>query len=263
MMMLRRIVKLLAICLWLPVTGFFSFFVHIGGWGAIRRVTYCSRMWGRGFVRILSIKVAIVGDPGSFKGGMIVSNHMGYLDILVHGSIFPIRFTPKMDIRNWPILGWYLGISRPLWIDRGSKQKSSDALSQILDTMKHGIPILVYPEGTSTDGENGIKAFKSTPFEAIAQSDYPILPVITYYRPAEAGQTTAWFGDMTLMPHLWRILGYKSINVEVHILPQVKAEGRSRKELAEYVHTLMEKEYWNIKNRQQAKAEVRDAALAF
>jgi 1-acyl-sn-glycerol-3-phosphate acyltransferase len=262
MVMLRRIVKLLAISLWLPVTGFFSFFVHIGGWGAIKRVTYCSRVWGRGFIHILNVKITINGDPDSFKGGLIVSNHMGYLDILVHGSIFPIRFTPKIDIRYWPILGWYLGISRPLWIDRSSKQKSIDAFEQILATMKHGIPLLVYPEGTSTDGENGIKTFKSTPFEAVAASDFPILPVVTYYEPMEDGLPVAWFGDMTLMPHLWRILGYKSINVEVHILPQVKCEGRSRKELAAYVHDLMEKEYWNIKQRQQEKAKVQDAALA-
>ncbi len=263
MVMLRRIVKLLAIGIWLLITGFFSFFVHIGGWGAIRRVSYCSRAWGRGFIRILNVNINIVGDPDSFKGGMIVSNHMGYLDILVHGSIFPIRFTPKIDIKNWPGLGWYLGISRPLWIDRGSKQKSMDALRQILDTMKHGIPIIVYPEGTSTDGEHGILPFKSTPFEAVAGSDYPIVPIITYYRGTEDGQPTAWFGDMTLLPHLWRILGYKSINVEVHMLPQIKGEGRSRKELAEYVHNLMEKEYWNIKNRQQAKAEIRNTAPAF
>ena len=100
---------------------------------------------------------------------------------------------------------------------------------QIMATMKHGIPLLVYPEGTSTDGEHGIKAFKSTPFEAVAASDLPILPIVTYYEPMDDGLPVAWFGDMTLMPHLWRILGYKSINVEVHILPQIKSEGSSRK----------------------------------
>lgn len=262
-MMMRRIIKLLAICLWLPFTGFFSFFAHIGGWGAIRRVARCSSIWGRGFVKILGINVTVVGDTDSFKGGMIVSNHMGYLDILVHATIFPIRFTPKSDIKNWPGLGWYLGISRPIWVDRGSKQNSRGVLKQILDTMEHGIPLIIYPEGTSTDGENGILAFKSTPFEAIAGSDYPILPIITYYRGTEDGQSAAWFGDMTLLPHLWRIFGYKSINVELHILPQIKAEGRSRKELAEYVHSVMEKEYWNIKNRQHEKADIRDTALAF
>jgi 1-acyl-sn-glycerol-3-phosphate acyltransferase len=263
MAMLRRIVKLLAICIWLPITGFFSFFAHIGGWGAVRRVSRCSSIWGRGFIRILNINITVVGEPDSFKGGMIVSNHMGYLDILVHAAIFPIRFTPKIDIRNWPGLGWYLGISRPIWIDRSSRQKSIDVLKQFQDTMKHGIPLLVYPEGTSTDGEGGIRTFKSTPFEVIAESDYPILPIITYYRRTEDGQQAAWFGDMTLLPHLWRILGYKSINVEVHILPQIKGEGRPRKDLAEYVHNLMEKEYWNIKNRQQEKMEMRDAAPAF
>lgn len=264
MVMLRRIAKFLAICIWLPVIGFFSFFVHIGGWGAVRRVAYCSRIWGLGIIKILNVNITLVGDPNSFKGGMIVSNHLGYLDILVHAATFPIRFTPKIDIKSWPILGWYLGISRPLWIDRSSRPKSAAVLDQLLETMRQGIPLLIYPEGTSSSGEAGILPFKSTPFEAIAESDYPLLPVITYYPPLQDGKSTAWYGDMLLLPHLWRILGYKSIDVELHILPQVKSEGRSRKELAEHVHELMEREYWNIRNRQRQNAEAQsNAALAF
>lgn len=261
--MLRRIVKLTAILIWLPIIGFFSFFVHIGGWGAVRRISYCSRIWGYVIVKILNINVKVVGNPDSVKGGLIVSNHMGYLDILVHASVFPIRFTPKADIRKWPFLGWYLGISRPIWIDRGSKHKSAEVLDQFLNTMKHGIPLLVYPEGTSTDGENGVLPFKSATFGAVEGCDYPIIPVVTCYDRLEDGQTTAWFGDMTLLPHLWRILGYKSINAEVHILTPVKVEGRSRKELAGQVHDLIEKEYWLIKKRQPEKTAIRDAVPAF
>jgi len=263
MKIFRRIFRVLEILFWLMFTCFFSFFAHFGGWKAVRRVTRCSSIWGYGFTKILNIKTTVIGNPDSFKGGMIVSNHMGYLDILVHAAIFPIRFTPKADIRKWPLMGWYLGISRPIWVDRGSRHKSAEVYQQILDTMKHGIPLLVYPEGTSTDGEKGIKTFKSTPFEAIAASDYPILPIITHYSSTENGESTAWFGDMTLLPHLWRILGYKSINVEVHILPPVKAEGRSRKELAEYVHELMEKEYWKIKKRSPEEVAAKDAVPAF
>jgi 1-acyl-sn-glycerol-3-phosphate acyltransferase len=254
MAMLLRIIRIPAILIWLIVTGFLSFFVHLGGWGAIKRVSFCSSMWGRGFIKILNIHIKVHGDPKSFKGGLIVSNHLGYIDILVHATIFPIRFSPKADIRKWPFLGYYLSISRPIWVDRGSRQKSQEVAREFEETMAHGIPLMVYPEGTSTDGLHGLLPFKSTPFESVTGKRFPILPIITCYKSTEDGQPVAWFGDMTLLPHLWRILGYRRIDGEVHILPTIIPEGQNRKELAVQVHQIMETAYLNINKNYIAQA---------
>jgi 1-acyl-sn-glycerol-3-phosphate acyltransferase len=234
--------------MWLPIIGLYSFLIHFGGWNAIRRVSFCTRIWGYVITRILNIRIKVIGEFQNFKGGLIVSNHLGYLDILVHASLFPIRFAPKMQIKKWPLLGPYLGISRPIWIDRSSRQKAKDVAEQFKETMIHGIPLLVYPEGTSTSGEEGILEFKSTPFEAVAEGNFPILPLITSYERGKDGQTYAWYGDITLFPHFWKILSAKTINVEVHIMPVIIPGNRSRKELAEYVHKLMLAEYNKIKH---------------
>jgi len=246
MVLLRQVVRFVVMLLWLPVIGLISLPFKLGGWNSIRRVCFCSRIWGRGIARIMNIRITVHGDISQFRGGLIVSNHQGYLDIFSHASVFPIRFAPKSDIRSWPLLGWYLGISRPIWVNRTSRQKSSDLLHQFCETMEHHIPLIIYPEGTSTDGKHGILPFKSTPFEAIATTNLPLLPIITVYDDPPDGRSLAWFGKDALVPHIVRVFGYPEIRVNIYVLPVIYPEGRSRKELAAHVHEVMERRYWEI-----------------
>ncbi|MBN2643379.1 MAG: 1-acyl-sn-glycerol-3-phosphate acyltransferase [Victivallales bacterium] len=246
---IRRIIRVFLLLIWMPISGLCSLLFVFGGWGNIKRVCHCARIWGGGIAFIISMKKKFFGDMSQFKGGLIVSNHTGYLDIIAHASSFPIRFTPKQDIRKWPLMGWYVGIGRPIWVDRSSKQKSIKLKKDFVDTMRHGIPLIIYPEGTSTDGFSGILPFKSTPFAAVAETDLPILPVVTVFDPPNDGSSLAWYGagdDATLIPHCWHILGHKKIEVELHILPVIHPEGRSRKELAAYVHGKMQEKYEQI-----------------
>lgn len=245
----RRILRCFLLSIWLVFMGMVSLPFRFGGWGSIRRVCSCTRLWGAGIARLIGMRIRVSGDISSFKGGLIVSNHQGYLDIIAHAAVFPIRFSPKSDIRNWPFMGWYLGISRPVWVDRGSKQKSAGLKREFVETMRHDIPLIIYPEGTSSDGKNGILPFKSTPFAAVADTELPILPVVTVFADPPEGGELAWYGpgsDATLLPHVFRILGYRRIDVELRILPVVYPEGRGRKELAEYVHGIMEREYRRV-----------------
>lgn len=248
MALLRRCFRLSFVIVWFLITGLMAFPFLIGGWGAIRCVCKVTRLWGSGLARIINLKVNIIGDISSFKGGLIVSNHMGYFDILAHSSVFPIRFSPKKEISRWPLLGWYLGLNRPIWIDRRSKQKSQKTMNKFRMTMKNGIPLIVYPEGTSTSGLKGILPFKSTPFEAAVSENCPILPIVTIYKD----KSVSWWGEMTLLPHIWKVSGYKEIEVDLHVLPVVYPEGRSRKEMAQYVHDLMEEKYWKIQEEKSS-----------
>lgn len=262
MILLLKVWRISAVCVWMLAIGFYTFLAHFGGWQAIRRVSFCARRWARGLVRIINLQIKVYGEISGFERGLIVSNHLGYLDILVHAALSPIRFASKIQVRRWPVLGWYLSISRSIWIDRSSKQKSSQALEEFKDTMLHGIPLLVYPEGTSTSGEEGILPFKSTPFESVIGTDLPILPVITRYKKSPDGKPLAWYGNITLLPHVWRILGYPKIEAHVHVLPTIYAENRTRKELAQYVHETMEREYHRVVAAERAVATNTASAAA-
>jgi 1-acyl-sn-glycerol-3-phosphate acyltransferase len=250
MAMIRRIYRIVFIFFWFFIIWILLIFARINSyWKAQRMLGKISILWGRVLTWILGIKIDVKGDLSSFKGGLVVSNHTGYVDILVQAAVLPIRFAPKSSIRHWPFIGWFIATGRPIWIDRSSRHKSKEVAKQFKDSMDNGVPILVYPEGTSTSGEKGILKFKSTPFEAAVHGDNWLLPTIIRYKETPDKKPIAWYDDMTLLPHLWRILGYRNIFAELHVMKPFKPEGRSRKELAQYTYEKMIKEYNKIFER--------------
>ncbi len=243
----RRIYKVWLFWGWMLIIWGALALANFGSfWKAQRRIGKVSQLWGKGLVWIFGIKIKLVGDISSFRGGLLVSNHTGYIDIVVYAALLSLRFAPKRSIQKWPFIGWFVGTGRPIWIDRFSPRKSKLVAKRFQETMDNNIPLLVFPEGTSTSGVDGILEFKSTPFEAVIAGNNWLLPAIIRYGETPDGKTIAWYGDMTLMPHLWRLLGYKEIHAEVTMLEPFKPEGRKRKELARFTHEKMEKEYTKI-----------------
>lgn len=252
---IRRIVRFWKVVWWFIVS---SIRVHRdqkgrSGWDAVACSARHAREWARGSARIFNFEIEVHGDPQQFPGGLIVSNHQGYLDILTHAAIFPIRFAPKMEMRKWPVLGPFVAQSRPIWINRTSRQKSKEAADEMIATLEHKINLLVYPEGTSTDGEHGLLPFKSTPFEAAVEAGCRIQPLLTFFSSGDPNAyPLAWFGHAALFPHIWRILGLSHVKADVYILPVVEpVPGENRKELAARVHELMCAEYKRIKGHDE------------
>lgn len=249
----RRLWRLSVAFLSLPIPGTYALFLlRKGGWHAVKNVTIGTIFWGKCLAKIFHLNITVHGNPEQISGGLIVSNHMGYIDILTHACTFHLRFAPKIEIRSWPFLGWYLNLSRPVWVDRRNRQKSRQTVMQFRETMNHGLNLLVYPEGTSTSGEQPLLPFKSTPFEAASGEEvtFPILPVLTVYRPFADGGSMAWYGnDAALIPHAWMVLGQKELFVDLYILdPILPEKGESRKDLAARVYKIMNQEYCRIKN---------------
>ena len=247
MAMIRRVCKMFLLLGWFVFIWIALGLANIGSyWKAQRKLARVSKLWGQGLAWIFGIKIKVVGDVDHFKGGLVVSNHTGYVDILVHSAILPLRFASKSSIKRWPFLGWFIATGRPVWVDRLSPRKSKIAAQQFKDSMDNGVLLLVYPEGTSTNGKEGMLKFKSTPFASAVAGDNWILPTIIRYGETPDGKSIAWYGDMTLLSHVWRILGYRRISAEVTVLKPFKPEGRNRKELALFVYDEMEKEYTKI-----------------
>lgn len=244
MAMVRRIYRISGLLFWSMLMAVLSVPWQLGrGWDKNRKISRFTMIWTGGVARIVNLRVKVTGQVPSGQGGLVVSNHLGYIDIITHGSMLPLRYAAKADIAGWPLLGWYLGLSRPIWTDRESKQASRKTLRDFAKTMRKGMYLIVYPEGTSTDGKDGIRPFKSTSFEAAIAGNVPIYPVLTSYRDVPGRQTVCWYGDMTLLPHVWEVLGFERIDAEIRFLEPVQPEGRPRKELAAFVHDMMAKEY--------------------
>lgn len=251
---LLRIYRLSALFTWCVVRASYScFFTSKPGKEGIMNGAVFTSYWARGITEIVNLKVKVTGNPQSVKGGLIVSNHIGYLDIISHSSVFNVRFSPKTTLRSWPLLGGLISMNRPVWIDRTSKQASQKSLAEFRETMEQGINLLVYPEGTTSDGNHGLLPFKSTPFEAVIAGSFPVYPILTFYRQKLEDHSVAWYGDMSFLPHLWKILGLRETQVDIYIFDPVFPGKDDRKKLAEKVHGIMMEKYNQLLNRDDSK----------
>lgn len=240
----RKSLRIALLILWFLFCALLALPGRWRGRRGIRQNLKLTRFWARGAARIIGLRVVVDGDPGQFPGGLVVSNHQGYLDIVVEATVFPIRFAPKAEIASWPFLGPFVGLNQPVWIHREARGKSVEVAREIEWSLKNNLSMLVYPEGTSTSGEVPLLPFKSTPFEPVIAARLPIQPVLVRYRLPADGRELSWHGDMTLLPHISHLLGQPRLDARLRLLPVIVPQpGETRKELALRVHDLMDAEY--------------------
>jgi 1-acyl-sn-glycerol-3-phosphate acyltransferase len=243
MRLTRKVIRIFLLLGWFAATSFIALcFRFLPEKISVRAISRVTKIWGAGIARIIGMKVFINGDIEKVRGFFIVSNHLGYLDIIAHSSIFPIRFTPKSDIASWPLMGWVVALSRPVWIRRESRQSAGSVLKEFARTLDYSVNMIVYPEGTSSDGRKGALQFKSSVFEAPIRGNFPVLPILTSY-PGQTPEDVCWFGGMTLLPHVWNVLGIKEISVRVDILEPVEPGGLTRRELAANIHSRLNEKF--------------------
>ncbi|HMK57127.1 MAG TPA: lysophospholipid acyltransferase family protein [Dissulfurispiraceae bacterium] len=186
--------------------------------GRARACAICTMMWARAMCLILGIRVR-KGGAQSELGGFVVCNHSSYLDILVMGSVRPSSFLAKKEVRGWPLVGWLAILGGTLFINREHKKSAIGAMGAIGRKIDHGVMVVIFPEGTTSDGKS-IRMFKSTFFSVPARRNIPVTPVSIRY-PSELIGTVAWYGGKKLMPHLWHLLGIRRIEASLYFNPPV------------------------------------------
>ncbi len=245
---------------WLRLTAFLSiwafFFgliglVHVwmtvlrlpGRWKIISRLTRNFTLLLR---MVLNIKVIVLGDEGQLERGgyVVIANHVGYLDGIVLGSIFPIIFVSKKEVKSWPVIGQWTTLCGTIFIDRQQKGKVSSVVDEMRAKLNQGANILLFPEGTSTNGEQMLP-FQTAPLAAPLRNRSIIVPVTIAYKSVDEQPVTAatrdlvcWYGDMDFITHFWKLLGIGSIEVLVTIQPKIECfryqdTAAGRKKLAE------------------------------
>jgi len=245
MTVLRKISRLALMILWsiiLMVPAAISF-IGLSKWQRVKRGAFWATAWAKGIAWIAGVKTVVHGEIPQESGVLLVSNHLGYLDILAHASNFKLRFTPNDGIRKWFFAGQLVALSAPIWIDRKHPRKAAEYAAEFRDTMANGVSLLVYPEGTSTDGKRGMLNFKSTVFASLPPSA-PIVPMVLFYHETPADIPAAWFDDTPFSRHGWRVLGLKKVQIDLYLLPPVYAgANEERKQLAARVREKMLEEY--------------------
>ena len=168
--------------------------------------------------------------------GLIVSNHLSYLDILVFSAAAPCVFISKAEVEWWPIFGRYARWAGTVFVRRHDRADAARANVSVVESLKDGVPVTLFPEGTTTDGE-GVLRFHSTMLQPAIDVGAPITPCAIAYEidDGHAGREVCWWGDMALLPHVWNLLGKKSVRARIAFGGPSTASG-DRKLLSHALH---------------------------
>lgn len=200
-------------------------------------------------LKLFGIKVEQVGAPTAQRPCLFVANHCSYLDIPVVTSLMPISFVAKAEVAGWPLFGWLAKLQQTLFIDR-RLSKVGQGQSALAARLKAGDNLMLFPEGTSSDGTRVLpfrRALLQTALDQASELALAIQPVSIVCvgmegLPADrsARQFYAWFGDMSLAPHLWAYCHLHSsvVRVTFHAPIDVSRIG-SREALAEQAEAVV------------------------
>ena len=251
----RRIFRIILLVVWSTCIGTVCLLLTAfrNERAAQRRAARLSSLWARICAKIMNVSLDVKGDVPE-RGGLVVSNHTGPFDILVNAAVFPVRFAPKKELKYTPVIGQLVALSRPVWIDRKRRLESKKTASAIAETIRNGVNMLVYPEGTSTDGRHGLLPFKSTAFDAAENTGCPVIKVLLFFNcPEDPGKSSAWYDDTPFGKYLWHALGLKKVLSRVYIIGVTElGAGEDRKKLAARVHEQMSQEYWRILENEES-----------
>lgn len=206
-----------------------------------------ARAWFRGACALCSLRLSVRGAPRAAQPTLLVANHVSYLDVPVLGALVDATFVAKSEVAGWPVLGFLAKLHNTVFIER-SRSGAPRQCQTLGRRLAAGDTLLIFPEGTSSDG-NRVLPFKSALF-GIAEhrsedADLFVQPVsIAYTRYADGrpliGETRAlyaWYGEMTLLDHLLTVFGLDGAHVEVTFHEPLKASAfASRKDLAHRCH---------------------------
>jgi lyso-ornithine lipid O-acyltransferase len=156
-------------------------------------------------LRRLGIKVSCDGRLP--QAGLIVSNHLGYLDILVHAAVGPRIFVSKSEVRSWPGFGSLAAYGGTIFIERGSRSSAAEAALQMEYALRTGVTVVFFPEGTSTDGST-LLPFHPFLFEPAVRAESVITASAISYQAQNAEESDfCYYGDIHFVPHLLETMG--------------------------------------------------------
>ncbi len=186
--------------------------------------------WSSFACRVLGIRVTRRGSMP--QSGLLVCNHLSYLDVVVLSSIGPCVFVAKRDVAAWPLFGWLAHAAGTIFVDRERRLASADVVDLVREAIAGGSLVVLFPEGTSSDGST-VLPFKSSLLESAVQLRCPVAAAAIEHalEDGSVADEVCYWGDMTLLPHLLNLFSKREIRSKCSFsLPKIRAGDR--KEIA-------------------------------
>jgi lyso-ornithine lipid O-acyltransferase len=170
-------------------------------------------------IKGLGVQITMVGRYP--ERGAVISNHLSYLDIVVFAALHPCVFVSKLEIKDWPVVGWMTTMAGTVYVERGHGGSALRAKGRMQSAMEAGLPVVFFPEGTTSNGEQILK-FHSGLLGQMLDVGAPVTAAYLRYSLGEGNgervkveDDVCYWGDRSMWPHVFRLLGLKNIRAEV------------------------------------------------
>jgi len=188
-------------------------------------------LYHRLMCRLLGVQVRVQG-PLPTRGTLIVCNHMSWFDIVLLGSVMPLSFVAKSEVKSWPLFGWLARLQRTVFVTRKRGRHTFKESQTLARRLAKGDRLVLFAEGTSSDGIH-VLPFKSALFSAVENAadgenerSFKVQPAALRYTAVNniiMGRKRriayAWLGDTTLIPHFLFIFATPPLTVDIIFQP--------------------------------------------
>jgi len=181
----------------------------------------------RGILRSMGIRYQVEGQPPAH--GLVVSNHLSYLDILILSAAMPCFFVAKSEIGDWPFFGHAARLGGTIFLNRSSWKSATTVAGKMSARFKLPIPVVLFPEGTSTDGRH-VLHFHPRLIDPATSARVPITAAALRYVMDDGTpeRELCWFGDALFVTHLVKALGVGGFSARVRFgQPRIYTDRRA------------------------------------
>ena len=186
-------------------------------------------IWMKGLTFLIGLRVHVEGEP---VDGLLVANHISWLDIVALDSIIASRFVSKDDVLRWPIIGLLPKWSGTFFLKRGSAAAVGRLNKEIQSALRAGSTVAVFPEGGTQDGCK-VHPFFSALLQAGIDADVPVQVVaIRYIRNGKRDEIASFTGNISFPAHVLRVLKAPSVSAYFYFCEPIKEKELTRKQLA-------------------------------
>jgi len=190
------------------------------------------RWWSAGLMRIFGFSVVAYGQPAR-GSALIVANHLSWLDIeLIHARL-AVEFVAKAEIGRWPLIGWLARRAGTIYHRRGSTESLASVSQLMVDRLRAGAAVGVFPEGGTSDGTS-VRVFHARIFQCAIEAGAPVQAVaLRYLLEGVPNPSVPFLDGENFFVNFVRLLGEPSMVAEVHFLEPLPVNGDRRRQLAE------------------------------
>ena len=177
--------------------------------------------WNKRICHIFKANISVQGEMNQ-EATLYVMNHISWFDIPVLASQQPLHFLSKAEVKSWPLIGWFTQRAGTLFIQRGATGAAANSLNEITQCLQSGGSVVVFPEGTTTDG-SVLRNFHGRLLQAAIDARVKIQPIALRYPYKESiNPHVPYIDEMSFMDSVMGLTQSKPLNVELHFLESIE-----------------------------------------